>query len=199
MRTAVYVRVSTEEQKTASQERDLRRWLTGNGIGDPEWYIDHGYTRDNFDRPEFTRMQEDIFNGEIGTIVVWKLDRLSGTLLGGLTVLCDWLQRGLRVVSVTQQIDFSGATGKLMAAVLLGLSEIEQSTRRERQRAGIEAAKENGVYRGRKPGTTKATPARAAELRARGLTDSEIGRALGVSRATVQRYLKAASSNGRSN
>ena len=62
----------------------------------------------------------------------------------------------------------------------------------ERQAAGIAAAKERGVYPGRQGGTTKAKPPRAAELRAKGLTDSEVAEAMGVSRRTVQRYLRLA-------
>jgi DNA invertase Pin-like site-specific DNA recombinase len=79
----------------------------------------------------------------------------------------------------------------MLAAVLLGVAEMEQENRRERQAAGIAAAREAGVYIGRKPGTTKAKPKRAVQLRKKGLTDSEIGEAMGVSRRTVQRYLQA--------
>ena len=90
---------------------------------------------------------------------------------------------------MTQQIDFNGAMGKMLAAVLLGIAEMEQETRRERQAVGIEAAKQRSVYNGRKAGTTKAKPQRAKELRQRGLNDSEIATVLGISRRTVQRYL----------
>lgn len=145
---------------------------------------------DTLTRPNFERLQADIFAGDIGTVVVWRLDRLSRKLRDGINVLCDWCERGLRVVSVTQQIDFNGTIGKMLAAVLLGVAEMEQEARRERQRAGIEAAKERGIYLGRKPGTTKAKPKRAAELRDKGLTQYEIATALGVSRTTVSRYLK---------
>jgi DNA invertase Pin-like site-specific DNA recombinase len=107
-----------------------------------------------------------------------------------LNVLSDWCSRGIRVVSVTQQIDFNGTLGKMLAAVLLGVAEMEQETRRERQRVGIEVAKARGVYRGRRPGTTKGTPKRAMQLRERGLSDGEIATALGTSRRTVQRYLR---------
>ena len=48
--------------------------------------------------------------------------------------------------------------GKMIAAVLLGVAEGEQATRRERQRAGIDAARDRGVYLGRRAGTTKAKP-----------------------------------------
>jgi DNA invertase Pin-like site-specific DNA recombinase len=66
---------------------------------------------------------------------------------------------------------------------------MEQQTRRERQAAGIAVAKQEGKYKGRKAGTTKATPARARQLRKQGLTDDEIASALSVTRRTVQRYL----------
>jgi len=187
----IYIRVSTVCQNAAGQKREIRRWLKGNGIDekDVEWYVDKA-TGNNLDRPELERLQRDIFSGEIETVVVWKLDRLSRNLREGINVLADWCDRGLRVVSITQQIDFNGALGKMLAAVLLGVAEMEQETRRERQAAGIAAAKERGnVYTGRIAGTTKAKPNRALELRNKGLNDSEIATAMGISRRTVQRYL----------
>lgn len=130
-----------------------------------------------------------MFAGTIKTIVVWKLDRLSRSLVDGLNTLADWCNRGIRVVSITQQLDFSGIVGKMLAAIFFALGEMEQQTRRERQAAGIAVAKQEGVYKGRKVGTYKATPSRAVQLRKQGLTDSEIASALGVTRRTVQRYL----------
>ena len=152
------------------------------------WYTDKA-TGTNLARPQFERLQADVFNGEIQAVVVWKLDRLSRSLRDGLNVLADWCDRGIRVVSVTQQIDFNGTMGKMLAAVLLGVAEMEQETRKERQVAGIAVAKEKGVYIGQKTGTTKASPSRVAQLREKGLNDSEISTALGISRRTVQRYL----------
>lgn len=185
---ACYIRVSTTGQNEAGQRREIERWLTGNGIRVARWYIDK-QTGDNLDRPAFEDLQKAIFIGEVGTVVVWKLDRLSRKLRDGIDTLCDWCDRGLRVVSVTQQIDFNGTVGKLLAAVLWGIAEMEQETRQERQRAGIEAAKEHGVYLGRKAGTTKAKPARARQLAEKGLTHGEIATSLGISRRTVLRYL----------
>ena len=96
-----------------------------------------------------------------------------------------------RVVSVTQQIDFNGTVGRLLAAVLLGIAEMEQQTRRERQAAGIAVARKAGKYRGRKVGTTKAEPGRAWKLRKKGLSAEEIAKSLGVSRNTAYVYPRA--------
>lgn len=180
---------------TISQQRELKRWLKGNGIaaGDTQWFIDQASGKD-LSRPEFERLQTAIFNGDVPAVAVWKLDRLSRNLRDGINTLAEWCDRGLRVVSVTQQIDFSGVIGKLLAAVLLGIAEMERESIRERQAAGIEAAKARGIYSGRKQGTTKAKPARAVQLRTIGLSDGEIAAAIGVSRRTVQRYLQSSSS-----
>ncbi|NLS94435.1 MAG: recombinase family protein [Planctomycetaceae bacterium] len=190
MKTVVYIRVSTVGQNEAGQRTEIERWLIGNGI-DPvsvAWFIDRE-TGDNLDRPDFGRLQAAVFAGEVKTVVVWKLDRLSRSLRDGIDTLCDWLSRGVRLVSVTQQLDFAGPAGKMIAAVLFAVAEMEQQTRRERQAAGIAVAKTQGKYKGRKQGTTKKDPSRAGALRQQGLKDSEIAQALGVTRRTVQRYL----------
>ena len=127
MTTAAYVRVSTVGQNESGQRRDVRKWLEGNGVDGVKWYVDKS-TGDNLYRPEFERLQQAIFNGEVKTVVVYKLDRLSRSLADGIATLTDWLGKGVRVVSVTQQLDFSGATGKLIAAVLFAVAEMEQET-----------------------------------------------------------------------
>jgi DNA invertase Pin-like site-specific DNA recombinase len=190
MTTAAYVRVSTVGQNEAGQRRKVREWLKGNGDDGVKWYVDKS-TGDNLYRPEFERLQQAIFNGEVKTVVVYKLDRLSRSLADGIATLTDWLGKGVRVVSVTQQLDFSGATGKLIVAVLFAVAEMEQETRRERQAAGIAVAKEKGVYKGRKAGATKkgVRPSRAAQLRDKGATYAEIAQSMKVSQSTVRRYL----------
>jgi DNA invertase Pin-like site-specific DNA recombinase len=185
---ASYIRVSTFGQNEAGQRREMTRWLDGHGIEEVRWYLDKE-TGDHLDRPAFTALQEDIFNGDIDTVVVWKLDRLSRSIVDGVTTLARWCESGIRVVSVTQQLDFNGALGKMLAAIFFGVAEMEQETRRERQRAGIEAAKERGVYRGRQKGTHKAKPDRAKQLQRQGLKIGEIASALQVSPRTAARYL----------
>jgi DNA invertase Pin-like site-specific DNA recombinase len=86
--------------------------------------------------PAFDRLQKAIFTGRTKTVVVWKLDRISRCQRDGVNLLADWCERGARVVAVTQQVDLSGAVGRMVASVLFGLAEIESEYRRERQAAG---------------------------------------------------------------
>src|SRR4051812_41513629 len=177
---ACYCRVSSARQKTDSQKAGIVRWLAGSGI-DPssvEWYEDKE-TGQDLKRPAFDRLGKAIFAGAVKTVVVWKLDRISRRQRDGVNLLADWCERGVRVVAVTQQIDLSGAVGRMVASVLFGLAEIESEYRRERQAAGIAKAKRRGAYRGRRRGTTKAPSRRAGELRRRGLTVQEDRHRLG--------------------
>ena len=107
-----------------------------------------------------------------------------------MNILADWCEHGLKVIVITQQIELNGAVGRMIAAVMLGLADIELEYRAERQMAGIEVAKKKGIYHGRKRGTTKAKPNRAIELATKGLKVGEIAQALGTSDRTVQRYLR---------
>ena len=191
MTTAVYIRVSTVGQNEDGQRREIEKWMQGNGTQHANWYLDKE-SGDRLDRTHFKRLQQDIFAGRVKTVIVYKLDRLSRSLKDGIQVLCDWCDKGVRVVSVTQQIDFNGAAGKLIASVLFAVAEMEQETRRERQAAGIAVAKEKGVYTGRKKGAIKpgVSLKRVAQLRKQGLTQPEIARAMDCSVASVRRYLK---------
>ena len=187
---AAYCRVSSRGQRNDSQRAEIRRWLEGNGIepSSVAWFEDKK-TAKSLHRPAFDDLQRAIFDGSVRTVVVWKLDRLSRNQRDGINLLADWCEKGIRIVSVTQLIDLSGAVGRMVASVLFGLAEIELEYRRERQAAGIEVAKARGVYRGRKPGTRKARPDRVRELRGRGLAVPEIANALKLSERTIFRYL----------
>src|SRR3954451_14284094 len=113
--TACYVRCSTSEQNPASQKREIQNWLDRKGITNVTWYVD-AKTGDNLDRPAFKRLQSAVFHGDVGTIIVYRLDRISRTLLDGITVLCGWCKSGIRVVSTSQDIDFRGDTGQMIAS-----------------------------------------------------------------------------------
>lgn len=187
---ACYCRVSSRRQKNDSQRAEIQHWLTNHRIrkSSVRWYEDRESSK-SLRRPAFDQMQRAIFDGEVDTVVVWKLDRISRRQHEGIGLLADWCERGIRVVVVTQQIDLGGAVGRMVASVLFGLAEIELEYRRERQAAGIAVAKRRGAYHGRQKGTTKAKPTRAHQLRGQGLSVTEIANALAVSDRTVFRYL----------
>jgi DNA invertase Pin-like site-specific DNA recombinase len=77
----------------------------------------------------------------------------------------------------------------MVANVLFGLAEIESEYRRDRQAAGIAAAKEWSIYCTHQPGTTKVLPRRAQKLCSHGLSVQELATVLGISRRTVFRHL----------
>jgi len=189
---ACYIRVSEFGPNQAGQRRDINRWLKGNGI-DPKsvrWYIDKS-TGNSLDRPKFERLQADILNGEVGTVVIWRLDRLSPTMRHGLEVLCDWCANSLRIVSVSQQIDCSRTLGKKMAPVLFAVAEMALETRRERTKAGLASARARGRAGGRpKVAADEATVLMAKKLQKdNALSINDICKRLKISRSTYYRYV----------
>ena len=189
MSAAIYLRVSSPRgQKTDSQKAELETWLKRHRTKAVQWYEDRE-SGASLQRPSFEKLQAAIFAGEVTTVIVWKLDRLARSLQEGVNVLADWCQRGVRVVAITQQIDLSGPVGHLIASLLFGIAEIELQHSKERQAIGIALAKKRGAYVGRKPGTTKAAPARARALRSQGLKVAEIAAALGIKQRSVYNYL----------
>lgn len=194
MAAGVYIRVSTYDQNPEGQYDEVRAWIKRNYQGEVLWYEDWETGR-NLERVGFKELQRDIFAGKVDVVVVWKLDRLARSMRDGVNVITDWLARDVRILSVTQQIDLSGTFGRMIAGIMFAFAEMELETMKERQRAGIEAAKRRGVYSGRgahKKGKTKAKPERARELRESGLKTAEIANALHISERSVIRYLKQA-------
>jgi len=170
MSIGVYIRVSSHSQKSDSQRAEIQHWLDAHGhkSKDVKWFEDVE-TGATLNRKAFIALNEAVFSGDVKTIVVWKLDRVARSMKDGINMLTGWCEAGVRVVSVTQQIDLSGTIGHLVAGVLFGIADIERQHIKERQAAGIKAAKHKGVYTGRKAGTTKGKPERAKQLKAQGL------------------------------
>lgn len=189
MSISIYLRVSSRDQDARIQRAEIEKYLANHNITEPVTWFEDKQSGKDLERQALKELQKAIFAGEIKTVIVWKLDRLSRNLRDGINLLADWTERGIRIISVTQQIDLSGAIGRMVVALLLGIAEMERENIRERQAAGIALAKERGVYSGRRRGTTKGNPERARELESRGLEPEEIARALGVSLRTVSRYL----------
>ncbi len=104
---AVYVRVSTKQQSTESQEPDLNRWLEANANGQPvKWYRDQT-TGTKMDRPAWNRLYKAIEQRQVGTLLVWRLDRLGRTVKG-LNKLFEELPKAkVNLVSIKDAIDLA--------------------------------------------------------------------------------------------
>ena len=91
------------------------------------WFIDEGWSGKTLDRPGMNDLQRAIFMGDVDTLVVYSLDRLARNALEGMTLLADWLKRGIRLVVLTLQMDFSGDVGRMVASLLFHIAEMERN------------------------------------------------------------------------
>jgi DNA invertase Pin-like site-specific DNA recombinase len=131
------------------------------------------------------------FCREGDTLVVTKLDRLarSNQHLWDLVRLLDGKAVALRILNLGgETIDTRGATGRLILNVFSSFAQFEREMMLERQRAGIEKAKAQGVYKGRKP-TAALKAEEVRRLHREGKTPTEIANVLGISRGSVYRAL----------
>src|SRR5690242_8165339 len=99
MKTTCYLRVSSDDQSTASQKAEIVEWLNRHGLteGCVAWYEDVE-TGKTLVRPAMLRLQIEVEQGLVETVIIQRLDRLSRRLLDGLTLLADWANRGVRIV-----------------------------------------------------------------------------------------------------
>jgi len=189
IKAAAYIRISVAGQSSSLEaQRNVIDEYCANHNLEPTYFIDES-TGKNLDREGMEQMKKALFNGEYSTVIVYKLDRLSRSLVDGLNLLSDFLNKDVRVISITQQFDFTGSVGKMIAAVLMAVSEMEVEQRRESQLIGIANRKAKGGYLGRKRGSTKVKEmSKALRLKQKGLSMSEVAKTLGVSLRTAVRY-----------
>ncbi len=188
-KVAAYIRVSTldQEKGVQSQVDAIERYLAGHGM-EARFFRDRLSGKDT-NRPAFAQLETAIFHGEVDTVVVWKLDRLSRSLRDGINLLCDWLEQGVRIVAVSQQLDFSGPTGKMVASLLFAVAEMERENLRENTKRGLAAAKARGVKLGRRPSIDARSVAKLIES---GLPIARVADRIGTSRQAIYNALKRA-------
>lgn len=191
MHTALYVRVSTDQQTTDSQEHELRAFCERRGWRDCQTYTDQ-ISGAKFVRPGLDALLGAVRAGKVERIVVFKLDRL-GRSLPHLALILDELQRhAVALIATSQGIDTSGTNpvGRLQLGVLMAVAEFEREIIRERINAGLAAARARGVKLGRRGGHNR-TPAEVIALKNRGLGVRAIGRELNVPASTVSLMLRS--------
>jgi DNA invertase Pin-like site-specific DNA recombinase len=189
---AIYLRVSSKSQDTASQESELKLWAEAQT--QPVRFYRDAFTGKSMDRPGFARLERESAAGNVSTIAVWRIDRLGRTAKGLTALFDDLYQRKVNLISLRDSLDLSTPAGRLMANVLASVAAYETEVRSERQMAGIAAAKARGVRFGRPKGTRKsripdAKRAAIIDHKAAGWKISDIASAVGLARKTVYSVL----------
>jgi len=191
MKTAVYVRVSTEQQSFDSQLLELAAYCDRRGWTDRVVFEDKA-SGAKTSRAGFDAMLSEARKGKLARVVVFKLDRLGRSLTHLALVLEELARLNVAMVATSQGIDTSNDSpvGQLQLGVLMAVAQFERAIIKERVNAGIAAAKARGVRFGRE--TIHADKASSAkELRAKGLSFRVIAKQLGTSAMTARRLATA--------
>lgn len=184
---AIYVRVSSDSQEYASQEPDLKQWASGKeGV---KWFMDKE-SGTTMNRPKMNKLLELVRMGKVSDIVVWRLDRLGRTAAGLITLFDELKELGVNLISLRDGVTLDTPAGRMMANVLASVAQYETEIRKERQRAGIKAAKAEGkTWGGSEKGARKAKTIKQKDavlaLKEKGYPITQIASSLSLSRRTV--------------
>lgn len=180
-----YGRVSTKDQHVASQQDALRQ------AGCDPIFIDEGVSGVKASRPELDKAIAYLRKDDV--LVITRLDRLGRSVANLVQLLEKLRTNGVQLVVTEQGIDTTTTYGKLLFNIIASFAEFEHDLMLERTRDGLAAAKARGRMGGRKVSYTPLQAKTARSMKATGEhTAEEIGRTLGVSRATVYRMLQSA-------
>jgi DNA invertase Pin-like site-specific DNA recombinase len=184
---AIYARVSTSNngQCPEMQLRELREFCVRRGWSVSEEYVDVGVSGSKEDRAELNRLVADAHRRRFDAVVVWKFARFARSVSHLLRALETFKALGIDFVSVSEQVDTSTPTGKMVFTVLGAVAELERSLIAERVRAGIRNARAKGKRLGRPRVAVDAC--RIAALRAQGHSWGAIRRETGIAKGTAQR------------
>jgi len=161
VRCAIYTRKSTEEgldqefnsldAQRESAEAFIRSQAHEGWQCLPDRYGDGGFTGGNMDRPAVRRLMADIEAGRVDCVVVYKVDRLSRSLLDFARLIEAFEMHQVSFVSVTQQFNTATSMGRLVLNVLLSFAQFEREIISERTRDKIAAARRKGKWSGGMP------------------------------------------------
>jgi site-specific DNA recombinase len=161
IRCAIYTRKSTTEGlEQEFNSLDAQRESCSSYISSQRhegWveidkqYDDGGFTGGNMERPALKQLLEDIKAGMIDCIVVYKVDRLSRSLMDFSRIMDTFDKSGVSFVSVTQQFNTTSSMGRLTLNILLSFAQFEREIISERTRDKMSAARRKGKYIGGRP------------------------------------------------
>jgi DNA invertase Pin-like site-specific DNA recombinase len=187
MKAAIYARVSTANngQDPTMQTRELREYCERRGWTVAGEYVDIGISGTKEKRPELDRLLGEAHRGRFDAVVVWRFDRFARSVSHLLRALETFKSLGIEFVSLSEQVDTSTPTGKMVFTVLGAVAELERSLIVERVRAGLRNAKAKGKSLGRPRVAVDA--ARIAVLRSQGMSWAKIGERLELGEGTIRR------------
>jgi putative DNA-invertase from lambdoid prophage Rac len=190
-RAGLYARVSTDDQQTLPmQNRALREYAAQRG-----WSIAMQVKEVGSGAAQ-REMRDKLLGAarrrEIDVILVWRLDRWGRSVTDLLATLQELEHLGVGFVSLTEALDLTTPAGRAMAALLAVFAEFEREILRERVRAGLAHARQNGKRLGR-PQTAALRTSQVRKLYRAGVSKAEIARHLQIGRTSVRRILAAKS------
>jgi site-specific DNA recombinase len=158
IRCAIYTRKSTDEGldqafNTLDAQREAGEAYVASQrhegwIATPQHYDDGGFTGANMDRPALKRLLADVEAGVVNCVVVYKVDRLTRSLLDFARIVEVFDKSGVTFVSVTQQFNTTASIGRLTLNILLSFAQFEREMISERTRDKMRAARRKGKFVG---------------------------------------------------
>ena len=178
-RVAIYGRVSTTNhgQDVTLQTRELEQFALVRGWNLVDSYLDIGISGSKDKRSELDRLMADAHKRRFDVVVVWRFDRFARSVSHLLRALETFNALGVAFVSLSEQMDTTTPTGKMIFTVLGAVAELERSLIVERVRAGLRNARAKGKTLGRPRKIVDA--GRFTALRAQGLSLRAIASQLG--------------------
>lgn len=142
MVAALYVRVSTQEQakegiSLAAQEDILREYCVLHNYEIFKVYIDDGYSAKNINRPALTNLINDLKDNQFDFVIVWKLSRISRSVIDLLSLLKEFEKYNVQFVSYNEQFDTGTSVGKLLLTVIASVAEFERETIADNVKAAL--------------------------------------------------------------
>src|SRR2546425_1192028 len=192
-RVAIYARVSTTNhgQDVGLQTRELEAFAQARGWQVVGEYVDAGISGSKDSRPELNRLIADAHKRRFDVVAVWKFDRFARSVSHLLRALETFNALGIAFVSLSEQMDTTTPTGKMVFTVLGAVAELERSLIAERVRAGLRNARAKGKRLGRPRKVVDA--ARIASLRSSGTSWRAIAAKLEVGIGTLYRVVPRSS------
>jgi DNA invertase Pin-like site-specific DNA recombinase len=154
MRTALYCRVSTAQQKPDLQRDALYRYAARTGLAIVAEYTDVGVSGRHEGRPQLQALMRAARARDFACVLGWKFDRFARSVAHLVQALEEFNHLGIRFVSLQDQIDTQSPMGKALFTIVGAMAELEAALIAERVKAGMAAAKARG-----KPCGRPATPA----------------------------------------